>query len=954
MFLKNHFLLLTLFLFSRSLVAQIVVSGVITEKTGSRLPGATVKVLSADSSFVIGTASDAEGNFKLSLSENKKYILIFSYVSYRDRYKSIDLKNEALLLGRVVLRENAQNLAEVEIKTVQNRGVQKGDTTQFNADAFKTHPDATAEDLIKKMPGVTSDNNGVKVNGESVQKILVDGKPFFGDDPNATLKNLPADIIDKVEVFDKMSDQAQFTGFNDGDQQKTINIVTKKGKNIGQFGRVFGGIGADEEDKIRYSTGAALNSFSNKRRVSLLLLSNNINQQNFSSSDITGAMGSSSGGGQQGGGRAGGGGSSLLTAPQNGNTTTQSAGLNYSDEWSKKIIVSGSYFFNMTDNKNISSIVRNHFTSNGLTYKQTNDDRKTNQNHRFNFRFEYNIDSSNKLTIVPSLNFQNNNASSALLGNNLVFDNVILSNTKTNSDIKNIGYDFSNSILFQHKFTKQGRTISANLNTQLSERDNNGNYTSLNLYSDTIASSLNQLFNTYSYTKKASINLSYTEPLNKYAQVQVNYNPSYTEGKSDKATNDYDSTQNKYNDFNTSLSNKYTNIYQTQKGGLSYKYRKDKLNYSLGLDAQQATLSGNQTFPIARTINQTPFQNILPNAQLNYRFSKTKNLRVYYRSNTNIPSISQLQNVIDISNPLQIKSGNDALKQTFENNLNIRFGGFNPATSRNAMLFISGNYTDNYITNATYILNADTSIQGYDVKKGSQLTKPINLNGFYSTRAFFVYGFPITKIKSNLNINAGVNYNHIPTLINNTLNYSNSYATNGGVYIGSNVSQNLDFSLGYNGNYTIVKNSVQKKSDNNYFTHAATFKINWIFFKGFVINSDVSHTLYNGLSQSFNQQYFLWNAYVGYKFLKNKSLEAKVSVFDILNQNRSISRTVTGAYTEDNNTQVLRRYAMFTLTYTFKNFKNGMPKKEVEPEPHPFQGPRPPGMMHPNPTGGGF
>ncbi|WP_317897537.1 TonB-dependent receptor [Aurantibacillus circumpalustris] len=916
--------------------SQVTITGVLSDKTGESLPGATVKVLKPDSSFIQGVSSDNEGKFSLSLSTNSKFILVFSYLSYRDKYRVIETKNQALDLGKILLREDAKTLNEVEIKTLQQRGEQKGDTTAFNADAFKTNPEATAEDLLKKLPGVTSDNSGVKVNGESVQKVLVDGKPFFGDDPNAALKNLPAEIVDKVEVFDKMSDQAQFSGFDDGNQQKTINIVTKKGKNIGQFGKVYGGYGSDETGTPRYNGGAALNSFNATRRISLLLLSNNINQQNFTMSDITGALGNS---GQSGGGRGrNSAANNLLTSPQNGNSATQSAGLNYSDAWGKKINVSGSYFFNYTDNRSESNTTRSYFTDDNIIYKEETSNKNINQNHRVNFRFEYNIDSSNKLTILPTLNFQNNNATSSLLGNTSHLDGVKLNNALTNSKSLNLGYDFSNTLLYLHKFKKNGRTFSLNFDTKLSERDNTGSYYSL--YSDTAETLRDQEYKTYSYNKKISPKLSYTEPLNKNAQIEINYNPSYTKGKSDKSTNDYNIDEYTYSDFNTTLSNKYINIYETQRGGLSYKYRKDKLSLSFGVDAQQSTLSGEQTFPYELGIDQS-FKNILPNARLNYKFSKTKNLRVYYRSSTDIPELSQLQNVIDISNPLQVKSGNDQLKQSFDNRLGMRFGGFNPTTSRNTMLFMNINYSNNYISNASYILRSDSIIQGYNVAAGSQLTKPINVDGFYNIRMFGVYGFPLKSLKSNVNVNGGVNYNHTPTIINDFRNYSNSYATNAGVFLGSNISEKLDFSIGYNGNYTVVKNTTQINSDNSYFTHTATFKLNYIL-KNFVFNTDISNTIYKGLSQSFNQAYYLWNAYIGYKFLKNKSLEAKISVFDILNQNRSISRTVTGSYTEDNYTSVLRRYAMFTLTYTLKNFKSGTAPK-TDDENNPFPGGPSPG-----------
>lgn len=921
--------------------------GKVIDKNGSAIPGATIKVLKTDSSFVSASVADTSGRFMFKINEPGPYLLMFSFISYKNYYASIDAKGEPLRIGRILLKEESRTLTEVEIKTLQNRGEQKGDTTMFNADAFKVNQDATAEDLIKKMPGVTSDNNGVKVNGETVQKVMVDGKPFFGDDPNASIKNLPAEIIDKVEIFDRMSDQSQFSGFNDGDQQKTINFITKRNKNMGQFGRVYGGIGTDENLDAKYNVGAVINSFKSKQRITFLLLSNNINQQNFSASDITGSMGGS-GGGRSGGGRSGGGGfggsSPLMAASQNGITATQSAGLNYSDEWGKKTTVSGSYFFNYTDNDTQSDIVRNYFTSNSLLYNQDNIDRATNVNHRANFRLEYNIDSANKIIITPNITLQDNRLKSVLVGSNMIYDSVFLSRTTTEQLIDNIGYDFSNSIMFQHKFPKQGRTISLNLSGQLAEKNNEGNYNSLNVYTDT-TSGLDQLFNTYSNNKKASANLSYTEPLNKVSQLQLNYNPSYNIGLSNKSTNDYNSVNDQYSDFNTALSNKYDNVYQTQRAGLSYKYNKDKLNVTIGADAQQSTLTGNQTYPVTFDINQS-FQNILPNLHFNYKMSKTKNLRINYRSSTNIPSVAQLQNVIDISNPLQVKEGNTSLKQTFENNLNVRFGGFDTKTSRNAMIFVNGGFTENYISNATFILRSDSVIQGYEVKAGSQLSKPVNLSGYYNGRAYFVYGFPVKAIKCNLNFNGGINYSHTPALINNILNYSHNYAGNGGIFIGSNISQNIDFSLGYNGNYTIVKNTVQTVSDNNFFNHSATAKLNWIINSRFVINSDVTHMLYNGLTQNFNQRFLLWNAYLGYKFLKNKSLEAKVSVYDILKQNQSISRTITGNYSEDNRTKVLQRFFMFTLTYTFRNFKNGTPPNEEEKR-YPFQG-MPPGGMPPH------
>ncbi|MBK9282865.1 MAG: TonB-dependent receptor [Sphingobacteriaceae bacterium] len=926
-------LFLYLFLITLSANAQITVKGYITEKDGKSIPGVNIKVLKIDSSLFGGTASDENGYYKLSLPASQKFILQFNYIGFKRVQRQIETSDSEMDIGRIVLKPGSNQLEEVEVVGLQQRGEQKGDTTSFNADAFKTNPDASAEDLIKKMPGVTSDNSGVKVNGEEVKRVLVDGKPFFGEDPNAALKNLPAEIIEKVEVFDKMSEQSQFSGFNDGDQQKAINFVTKRGKNMGQFGRIYGGVGGEESGEIRYSAGGNINSFKDKQRVSLLFLSNNINQQNFSTADIMGAMGSSGGGRRGDGGSRGsfsGGSSSLLTAPQNGISATQALGLNYSDEWGKKTTISGSYFFNFSDNINEANQVRNYFGKEQLIYSQNNTDNTINLNHRFNVRLEHNIDSVNKIIFTPNFTYQKYNLKSELEGNNKILEGIKISETKTKSKAENDGYDFAPNLLFQHKFKKRGRTVSVNLNTKFTENINEGKYYSRNIFTDT-TSGLDQEYNTYGNTKKYSANISYTEPITEFSQVELKFNPSYYEGSSDKETDDYSKLKKQYVDFNPSLSNKYFNIYTTQRAGLSYKYNKNKLNVTVGSDIQQSNLQGDQSYPVAFGSSQS-FRNILPHMHLNYKFSKSKNLRMHYRSSTNIPSLLQLQNVLDVTNPLQVSSGNTSLKQTNEQYLSMRFGGFDMKTSRNAMIFLNCNIINDYISTANYTIRKDTIIQNFEIKAGSQLSKPVNLDNYLNLRSFFTYGFPIKVLKSNINVNGGLSYSHLPGLNNEVLNYADNYTGNGGVFMGSNINQNIDFSIGYNGYYNVVKNTVQVQSDNSYFNHVATFKLNLIIKNAFVINTDISHSLYNGLNQSFDQVYMLWNAYLGYKFGTKKNWELKASVFDLLKQNRSISRTITSNYTEDNNSTVLQRYGMITLTYTLRNFKKGQPPKNEDSE----------------------
>ena len=314
---------------------------------------------------------------------------------------------------------------------------------------------------------------------------------------------------------------------------------------------------------------------------------------------------------------------------------------------------------------------------------------------------------------------------------------------------------------------------------------------------------------------------------------------------------------------------------------------------------------------------------MLPTFLLNYKFSETSNIRVVYRTSTNPPSVSQLQNVIDNSNPLLLSTGNQNLKQNYSHFGMVRFGFTNTKKAQSFFAFVSVNYTQNYIGNSTLIAQHDTLLNGTTfLRAGSQLTQPVNLkDGNMNANTFFTYGLPINKIKCNLNLNAGLSYTRTPSLINNAENLSNSYNVNAGFVLGSNISEKIDFTISYSANYNVVKNSLQKKSDNNYFTHNANIKFNWLFWKGFVFNTSLQNTFYTGVSQGFNQDIFLWNISLGYKFLKDKSLEVKAGVSDVLNQNSSIGRTVSDTYVEDSKTQVLKRYLMMTVTYTLRYFK---------------------------------
>jgi hypothetical protein len=306
---------------------------------------------------------------------------------------------------------------------------------------------------------------------------------------------------------------------------------------------------------------------------------------------------------------------------------------------------------------------------------------------------------------------------------------------------------------------------------------------------------------------------------------------------------------------------------------------------------------------------------------LMYRSKSGTQFRTFFRSSTNQPSITQLQNVIDNSNPLSLTAGNPNLKQEYRNMFNVRYSlaGAERPYSLNAMVFVT--QTNNAIVNSTFIAQEATTLpNGIVLEQGAKLTSPINVDGSWNARTFLSYGKPIAPVKLNVNVNTGFNYVRSPGVINSVSNFSNTYGISQGLVVSSNISENLDFTVSYSGNYNVVRNTIQPRLNNNYYTAGISGRINWIFGKGFVLQTDVNNQSYRGLGEGFNRNFTLWNASVGKKFLKNNAGELKLTVFDILKQNNSITRNVTETYVQDMTSQVLTQYAMLTFTYTLRNF----------------------------------
>jgi hypothetical protein len=928
-FNRSLFVFLLTF-FSLSLFGQAsnysLVAKVTDKASLEPLQGVSISLFKNDK-LVAGTATDAAGGFQIKNLVSGEYLLQFSFIGYKIKKMPLVIGSENKILGLVLLETDNNKLKEVTIDGKQIRVEQKGDTTSINASAYKVNQDATAEDLVKKMPGITVENGTVKAQGEDLKKVLVDGKEFFGDDAQMALRNLPAEVVDKVQIFDRMNDQAQFTGFRDGNTEKTMNITTRNGKNQGTFGKAYAGYGTDN----RYQAGITMNYFKANRRITLLGISNNINQQNFSMQDLfgsgagrMGAMMSNRGSGRSPGMPPMGGAGEFFVGQQAGIATTNSIGLNYTDKWRSKTNVQGSYFFN-NSNTYTEKVVNRNFLVNPEVkqlYLDSTGSDNNNFNHRFNLRLEYVIDSMNSFVFTPKLNLQNAILFSDQYAQNFIQD-TFLNSTQTTNNTENLGYNLGGNLLYRHRFLKPGRTISLNLGTDINRRNTELYQRSFNRYLDSVANIQNRSFKQFAETvtngNSYNANLTFTEMLSKNIQLQLSYNPTYTLNFSDRLTSKFDSTLLEYSTIDTTLSNTFDNTVTTHKGNISFNYIKEMLSVTVGVTQQILSLQSVQSFPINDNFRKD-FSNLLPNLTIQYKINQAKSLRLIYRTNTNTPSVNQLQNVIDNSNPLLLSAGNPNLSQEYSHTGIIRFGSNNWQSAQSFFAFAMATFTQNYLANANYTAaQSDLFINGVFVPRGAQLSLPTNLNGYINSRSFITYGIPIKKVKSNLNLNLGVNYTKVPGLVNGEKNSANTFNVNSGFIIGSNISERIDFSIGHNANINLVENTLIANQNSNFFINATTLKANLMPTKKWVFSTDLSYTNYQGLGSSFNQDFLLWNAGLGYKFFKNVA-EVRLTVFDILSQNTSINRTVTETYIEDNRSNVLQRYFMLTFTYNIRRF----------------------------------
>ncbi len=889
-----------------------------------------------------GDITSRDGAFVVKNIDNGSWQMQITYIGYDTLRKGLSIQGADLDLGAVLLKESFVSSKDVIVDAAALGSVQKGDTVEMNAKAFKTAKDASAEDLVQKMPGITMQDGKVHAQGEQVRQVLVDGRQFFGDDPNTALKNLPAEMIDKVQVFDQGSEQSRFTGSTDPNGSKTLNIVTKRNMRNGSFGRVYGGYG----DQSRYKLGTTTNLFNDDQRITILGQSNNINEQNFAVEDLVGTMGGGGGGnfrmpggggGQPGRGgshaggssgaggfRGGGGNSDFQVDQRNGITTTHAAGLNYSAKWGGNVDAQASYFFNYSENEAEQTLLRQFVLPNavGQAYDQNTLNASTNTNHRVRGRFEFRLDSLNSFVLTPRATAQFNNGSSLVDGFNRQNDTTLSTTNNTLSTNLN-GYSINNDLLFRHAFATPGRTFSTNVGVNISGNDGTSGLRSVtnSALDTTFADSLDQSSVLDKYTLSISPNITYAEPLTPNSALVFAAEATLTHKESDRQTSAIDRTTG-VSRLDTALTSTFNSTYNQYAFTPSYRWADTGKVWGLeaGVAVQRAELSSDQTFPTRYALSRT-FFNVLPNASIRWSPTQSNNLRMNYRARTSPPSVEQLQDVINNSNPLQLSIGNSALEQDESHSVFARYSANDAIAATSFFVFANATMTNNYVANSVTVAAVDTVIApGVVLPRGGQFTKPVNIDGQYSVRSFAMYGFPLPFISCNLNINGGLQYTSTPGLINGVENRSNNPTANVGLSISSNISEEIDFTISSNLAQNSVRNTVQAERNADYTTVTSRLRWNWKVIGGLVWSGDLASNLTSGYSAGYNQNVVLLNTSLAYKFMENDRAEVRLLISDALAQNTNIQRTVYDTYVDDIRSNLLQRYALLTFTYNFRNF----------------------------------
>jgi hypothetical protein len=908
------FLFVTFIVVSSSF-SQSSIKGIVADTTEKKdLSNSVVMVLRQKDSLMVGyTRSDKAGNFILHDLPAGKLLLLITYPKYADYADEFELKDSADIdMHQISMTLKSQLLKEFVVNG--NAAIRlKGDTTEFKADSFKVQPNASIEDLLKKLPGIQVDKNGqITAQGQTVQKVLVDGEEFFGDDPTLVTKNLRADMVDKVQVYDKKSDQAAFTGIDDGQKQKTINFKLKEDKKNGYFGKLSAGAATDgyHDNQLMF------NKFQKKEKISLYGIVSNTGTAGLNWQDQS-AYGGSNG---------------VVSVDANGNIIgsddisgwdgnysgqgyplVQTGGLHYNNKWDNdNQSINGNYkamqlFVNGNSATNSEYILPDSTTS----YYQNQTQKFSNQVMRNKLfgTYEFQIDSSSSIkftadgTLVHKITKDSSSTQSLL-----VYDSAKLNNGTNKTSTTGDNNSFNSELLWKKKFKKKGRTISIDAIENYTNTTSNGYLFSENDFYTNDTISLSQVTDQHKInTGKAfslTTNATYTEPLGASSSLLFNYGVIINNSSADKLS--YNRSQTgKYDSLDNVYSSNYSFNMFTQKGGLTYALTKKKLRFGVGSNVGYSNFKQNDLF--ADTTGKRSFVNWYPHANLSYELATQNSIFISYNGATVQPTLQQIQPIQNNQDPLNIIVGNAALKPAFQNNIRAQYYFFKALSGNNLWSNLNYSFTQNAISTNSFV---DTL--------GRKITQSINVSGNYSLSANINYGFKWKQPDIYFGLNSNVSRNRNNSVVNNEQNTTNSNNYTFGFTVGKYKEKKIDCSFRASATYTTSSSSIQADFATKYWTYTLHPDLDFFLPFKFQVHTDLDYTFRQRTSVfDNNNNITFWNAWFGKKLFKGDQLLIKVSANDILDQNKGITRNVSSNFISQQTYSTIQRYFMLSFVWNF-------------------------------------
>jgi len=897
------------------------VTGVIRDTSArSGVKNAVVAFLTpGDSVLIKFTRTNDKGEFKLRNIDTGKYIVMVMHPLFADYVDDILLDKADVELKQIPVTPKSKLLEAVILKSGSPIRI-KGDTTIYTADSFNVSANANVEELLKKLPGIQVDKNGkITAMGQTVERVLVDGEEFFGDDPGMAVKNLRADAVNEVQVFDKKSDQAEFTGIDDGQSKKTINLKLKEDKKKGYFGKI--GISGGLQDSIdsRYNNNLMISSFKGKRKIAAFLLNGNTGQDGLSWQDNEKFGGESDNfsmsmdddGMTMYSWRGGSSDDEPYVDTENGFIKNINAGLQYSNKWNDKKTLSISPKYNSQVYNNNKDNFTQSQVENAVLNERTFTNSFINRNNiKTSGVYDVKIDTNNTLKLTLRANFYHTESEES--GNSSLTGRLDSLKNKTVSNIQLVSdkYSLSSNIIFKHKFKKARRTLSLTADWNLLNSEGNNITNSINeFYQDGGLTSIIEQHDQRDFarsTQKVTTRIVYTEPLSKKYSLEVGHELSYNTGKNNQVTYSYSPATGKYDDMVDSLTNDFDQIIVINKPTARINYSDKKLKANVG------TAFGLTHFNLEdKTLQKNyirNYTNFFPSASINYTYKPSYNLRFNYSGNTTQPTVNQLQPLRNNSNFINQYIGNPDLKPSFTNSFNLSHNSYN---------FIKDKWTYQSL-NVRLTSNSITNNRNIDTVLGKTVTQPINTDGNISVNFWSGFGFKIKKINTRFNISPNLNYSKFADVINGNTSHSKTLNTGLSLYAQKSKDKKYDFSLSNNFSYNRNVNN-QKNSKTLYSTNTLSVDATVYIKKVWSIQSDYQFYYRQKTPEfgnSLNNQ--IWNGKLQRTFNKNE-FTAYVLVRDILNENIGIERRFSGnTLTEERNDR-LQRYWMVGFTWDFKN-----------------------------------